>query len=171
VDDAKGESGGPTPAQSLAAEIEGGPDASGKEPRGKGDGIAMQIQHEGGQHVALRTADAELCGPQHGSGGLRGVEFTVDNIIAHGGPTDFTTEFDIQAVAAKQPQLVRGDEGRGIGQRNETQPESLRAAARESGGMSGSHEKLFKRLACQSSFMARELLRNDFIPNMKFIHP
>ena len=111
----------------LGTEGGGVADAGRLQARGKRDGIAVQVQDEGGEHIATRSAETELGGPEERGRRLRGVEFAVDDLVPHRRPADFAAQLHFHPMAGKQPQLLRGDQGRGVGQGNKSQPETARA--------------------------------------------
>ena len=54
------------------------------------DGIAVQIQNEAGEAVALDGTQTERSGKGHRGQRVRAVEFAVNDFVAQCGPAEFT---------------------------------------------------------------------------------
>ena len=73
-----------------------------------------------GDSTFAMMLEAQARGPEHGRGSVSGVEFAVDDFFPDGGPPDFATEIDLDAVPGEKPALAGDNEGSGVGQREKT---------------------------------------------------
>ena len=90
---------------------------------GEGDGVAMQVENQR-RHAGRRdTAHSAVGGHEQTRGSLGGVQLAVDDFVANGGPADLALEPHIHAVRGEEPQMLREEQGRGIGQGHEAEAE------------------------------------------------
>ena len=87
----------------------------------------MEIEDESGDAFAHDGAEAERGRERHGGERVRGLQFTEDHPVAHGGPANLAVQLHLQMVFGEEAQLVRHDERRAIGERHEAESELARS--------------------------------------------
>lgn len=116
------------------------PDTRVPQAAGQGQGVTVEIEDEGCEHIARDAAEAELSRPEHGGGGVGRVEFAVDDFFADGGPADFAAEFDAQAVFGEEAEVRRDGEGGGIGESEKADAQGARGGSGK-GRRNGRHQR------------------------------
>ena len=83
------------------------------------DRLAVVVEAHQHGHVLLRTADAHLHAVDEAVQHVRGVEFAIDELVAHRGPRGFLARHDLDAVLLVELHHRRHDHRRAVGERNE----------------------------------------------------
>jgi hypothetical protein len=85
---------------------------------GQRDGLAVMVQVHQHGHVLLRPAGAQVHAIHQAIQHVRGIEFAIDQLIAHAGPGCFLAGHDLDAIFLVKAQHRRHDDRRAIGQWN-----------------------------------------------------
>jgi hypothetical protein len=139
-DDAEHEEAFVASALNLGAQSGGVAHAAFPEGGGERDGVAVGVEHGGGEARGGDAAEAESGRDKHGRDGVSGVELAVDNFIADGGPADLAAQLHVETTAAEKALRVRDEDGRGVGERDKAHAQAAgahrwaRGRGRASGG-------------------------------------
>nr|KGD10733.1 hypothetical protein DO63_5788 [Burkholderia pseudomallei] len=102
------------------------------EPVRERDRLAVAVQHHRHRQVGARPADAELHAVDEPVQRVRGVELARQQLVANARPRRLPAELERQAVACAELEPLRGDERRGVAQRDEADAQA--GAFRHIGG-------------------------------------
>jgi hypothetical protein len=92
---------------------------------GERDGLTVVVQVHQHVHVLLRTADAELHAVDQAVQHVRGVEFAIDQLVAHRRPGGFLGRDDLDAVLLVEFHDRGHDDGGTVGERDEADADFL----------------------------------------------
>ena len=87
------------------------------------DCLAVAVEHHQHGHIGSRTAEAELHAVDEAVKRMSRIEIAGQQLVAHGGPRRLTAQLERQAMRVAEFEQLRGDERRGVGQRDETEPQ------------------------------------------------
>jgi hypothetical protein len=73
------------------------------------EGAPAGIQEQGGEAGATDTTESAIEGQEEPDRRQAGIEFAIQQFAAHGGPADFGSQLDFDAVLLEQAEFLRGD--------------------------------------------------------------
>jgi len=114
IDDA--ESGRFASVADVFAEGGGVADALVPEALREGNGVAIEAEDDACEAICLDATQAALDSGEQAGGGMRRIEFSIDNLVSNSGPADLAAEDDGEPVPGEEAECIGGDEGRAIGQ-------------------------------------------------------
>ena len=97
---------------------------------GKCNRVAVEIEHQGRQTLGTDRGQAEAAHKDKSGQGMGRFEFTVNDFVANGRPTDLAAELDSQVVFFEQSKLARHDDRRTVVERHKANAQWAGAAAR-----------------------------------------